>query len=303
MNLLEIIDNQLLNPEVPSVRPHMTLHPSAASIKTSDGTVHGGCLRKEYWRFHGRTPSNPETPMSLLKMDMGNAVHDKVVEVLTKARLVDAAECDIWIPDHHVHGRVDIIVADDANQNKVGVEVKSTWGFGATGTIKPKAGVIMPKMDHVLQSLVYLAFYKQYGMEKWIILYVTRDNAMKMQHTIELHNDGENIYPIVTPGIDGEQVPLPEFTVRGVFERYDECWNYITTEQLPPRDYTIQYSQPTLQEKAEAGELNRTDTTAVTAGRFVNKGDWNCGYCRYKDLCWDGIQGNELYSGMKTKDD
>ena len=169
MNLISFIEQQLLNPTVKSVKPSIGLHPSAASIKIGDN-IFGGCHRAEFWRFKGKEQTNPDTPRSLMKMKMGDAAHDCISDILIKERLVDGREVDIWIPEHHVHGRCDLIIADSVNNNKIVVEIKSVWGYnGVQEIIVPTKGVFKPKIEHVLQNAIYLAFYSQFGMEEGII--------------------------------------------------------------------------------------------------------------------------------------
>ena len=303
MNVLEIFDRQLTDPVIKPVRPSMTLHPSAASIKVGEEVL-GSCNRKEYWRIKGMEASDPDTPQAITKMELGNACHEMVERIFRGARMVDAAECDIWIPEHHVHGRVDLILADDPNHNKIGVEVKSVWGYnGAKRVIAPDRGVMEPKVEHVLQSMIYLAFYARYGMEEWILFYISRDNGVKNQHTLRLANNDGIISVVIKPGLEGEPTAWPHITLQGIFQRFDELWGCTESETLPPRDFTLQYSKVKLEEMLAAGDLNKGETAMVGNERFVEKGDWQCSYCRYKRLCWEGVPQNELWDGSRTKDD
>jgi len=296
MNLTDIMDEQLCNPTIPSIRPRLTAHPSAASIELSDGSIVGGCLRSEYYRITGEEPTERTTPMQQMKFRMGDKMHELVTEVLTEARIIDAIETDIWIPEYRIHGRIDAIVADDETDNKIGVEIKSVWGYhGKKLVIIPQRGVLEPKQDHVLQSLIYLDFFSQFGMELWKLFYIARDNGEYNEHTIKF--EGEDKHACIKSGIGGTYIHYPDLKIQGIKDRFSKFWGYVNANELPPRDYVIQYNKEKLLALAEAGDLSKDDTAKAKEGRFVDKGDWRCRYCKYSSKCWDGYDGQKLWSG------
>lgn len=298
MNLSEIISDILVNPIIPDIRPKMTAHPSAASIKKEDGTIEGGCLRSEYYRIKGYECTQPITPMQQMKFRLGDKAHELITDALSQAKILDGDECQIWVPEYKISGRADAIVSRSDDENKIGVEIKSCWGYhGRKKTIFPYKGIMEPKINHVLQCMVYLDFYSRFGMEEWKLFYFSRDNGDFNEHTIRFVPNGEDKFVEIKSGYDGSYLQYPYLIMSKIYDRYREFWEHVDSETIPSRDYRIQYDKESLKTMAQNGDLNKKDMEKVEKDRFVEKGDWNCAYCNYKNLCWDGADLDQLWNG------
>ena len=73
----------------------------------------------------------------------------------------------------------------------------------------------------------------------------------------------------------------------------------LKTGDIPDRDYDLLYSQEKIKDFYDRGLLNKTEKTQyekrekqLAEGKSrvvkpVEKGDWQCRLCEYKDICYD----------------
>jgi hypothetical protein len=243
-----------------------------------------------------------------MNMELGNVSHDLIVELCKKERVYVAHEVPIFWDDVGISARPDLFILDE-DGSVVGVEIKSVHGHhGRKGVIEAKKDApFMPKLEHILQSMIYLDFYSQYKIKAWIIFYIARDNGFRGQHWMELKQledewesprTGRKLkskFPVVN------NVELAEVTTKAVYERYAQLWAQLDKKEVPNRDFMLQYSKETLEQMAKDGRLSKTDSDKVKNDRFVEKGDWQCSYCSYKSMCWNGIGVQDLYHGKADK--
>lgn len=307
IDLVETTTKALTEPIIQEIRPVIGLYPSSASI-VLNGKVEGSCLRKAAWDLMSQERTNPPSGNACMNMEMGNVSHNLVVELCKKERIYVAHEVPIFWPDVGISARPDLFVMD-SDGSIVGVEIKSVHGhYGRKGVIEAKRDApFMPKLEHILQSLIYLDFYTKYGIKNWIIFYIARDNGFRAQHWMEVKstedtwesprtgNKLQSQYPVVN------DVEMPYVTTKAIYERYEQLWNYLNDNKVPPRDFTLQYSKETLEQMVKDGTLSKTDSDRVNNDRFVEKGDWNCSYCAYKSHCWKDITIQDLYEGRADK--
>lgn len=290
---------------------NMSFYPSSASCVLPGGPA-GGCLRKQYWYFIGEEQSDPPSENALVNMAMGDATHEFVVEQCKRVGIWAADERRIWEPSFNLSGRVDLFLWH--GQQVVPVEIKSIHGwYGHQGVVKPsKTKPFAPKIEHVLQFFTYMDFYHRHpnalnGTPPYgLIFYIGRDNGARAQHKIEVGVVSDENGPIkkTVKGMEME-VTFPivngqnwEFITNvGIYERWEQLEEYVKNEELPPRDFTLQYSRDTLKAMADAGELTAKQASEVKADRWLEKGDWHCSYCSFKTKCWDGITKHDLFIG------
>jgi hypothetical protein len=71
---------------------------------------------------------------------------------------------------------------------------------------------------------------------------------------------------------------------------------------IPPRDYELKYSEERIEQMYQDGLLGKVDTAQhekrkkqIEEGKSrvvkaVEKGDWQCRFCDYKNVCYDRDQ-------------
>ncbi len=136
----------------------------------------GMCLRKIWYSY--KFPQEVE-PTMLKIFEMGNMIHDFVVEVLKSEKnphvelLKSEFPFKVKVDDFVISGRIDDLILLKTNGTKLLVEVKST---GDVGYINE------PSPHNVAQLQLYLHFLK---IENGILLYVDKRNLQSRVFNIK----------------------------------------------------------------------------------------------------------------------
>jgi hypothetical protein len=310
-----------LREDVPDGKPK-TFWPSSASVATEEGIIGspGGCLRAQYWDWFNM-PGEEITDNSLTSLSISTAIGAWVAECCKKLGIWAADEKRIWIEELNVSGRVDIIIHDWEADKLIPVEVKSTHGYhGRAGVIETtkKKPIPMPKDEHVLQLFIYMDYYFRKAQQPnneifdfpyGILFYIARDNGFRGQHILMLQPTGEmwdvpgteKQFPVVRVAINGKVEQ--RYTNADIYRRWIEVKRYIDMKQVPPRDWTLQYSLSHLKALDDEGEIEgKENSTRIKKELFTELGDWQCSYCEYRDRCWKGISQHDLFEGVANKE-
>jgi hypothetical protein len=274
--LMESVNYMLTNPSIPHSHKSAGRSPSSASVKfiNSYGTeeTHGKCLRQAYYSAMKMEKDDiPEDPQGMRIFAYGDAIHEVEVDFRKRAGVYIADEFAFWNPDDRISGRCDVACRDLETMEIFGEELKTTNPFGI------KKFETAPKVDHVLQCLVYLDWFsvKIKTMNKWVLTYVDRAFGSEIKYTIRIH-DG---HPVVDDEI------WDWIDVRNVYDRFNLLEDYIKEETIPEPDYMMNYDRDTLIEMDEQGKLTRTESSNLKKGSKVTKGAEACKYCKYRGLC------------------
>lgn len=266
-NLLKLLDEHLEKYETRQRRAH---HPSSASCVLPDGKVIGKCLRAQYYSWQGIEPTNPIKAGQRFKLEAGNAIHDKVAHWIRDMGLQVQEEYpfEATYPTlkYPIHGRIDNVIVFPENNNFFGVEVKSGYSkyFSAPDGVE-NAG---PRKTDLLQVLLYLHFVKD--LKAFYLIYFARDNGRRLQFIIDRNSEYFN-----------------EMPVEEIIRRWEILEDHLEKKKLPPRDYYIEYPDEVAEKLYEEylKETKAKKPQSFKAWRKNNKGDWQCSYCPYKDLC------------------
>jgi len=287
-----MIHDALLYPGVSDSHTHVGFYPSSASVEyqAGDGTnlVLGKCLRSQYYSHCG-VPRLPLEPDVAVKLEMGNWTHEMIVELVKRSGFWMGDERRIFISGPPpVSGRADLFVKDPRDGSPVGCEIKSVGGYYGVKTTITGADA-RPKDDHILQCMPYLEFYGQWGLNRWILLYIDRDSGAMAEYVIMLEDDG-------SANVQGENFAdiYRHINLKAIKHRWNKLLNCIAEGRLPEQDYALQWSNKEILRRLKAGDLNKTDTASVekklkagkTDGLLLKKGDWQCAYCDFKDKCY-----------------
>lgn len=293
MFIRKLIQDALMYPGVSDSHTHVGFYPSSASVEYQDEEgnrlVVGSCLRQQFYSHCGVPKTEPMGADVAVKLQLGNWTHEMIVELVKRSGHWLGDEKRMFLPGPPpVSGRADLFVKDPRDGSPVGCEIKSVSGYyGVKKVIKgPDA---RPKTEHVLQCVPYLDFYGKFGLTKWIILYVDRESGAMAEYVIMLEEDGS----VNVQGEDFAEIHR-NITLHGVRSRWNQLLEYIGRGELPPRDYTDQWSNKEILRRKSAGELTKTDLKAVDrklkAGKtedfLLKKGDWQCVYCDWKSKCY-----------------
>jgi hypothetical protein len=268
--------------------PSPYFYPSEASVvltdEHGDRVVEGGCLRASYFRLSQEFQGTPNDARSEWIFMMGKAVEEELVRYWKEMGVWKDNNVKFLDEQNHISGELDAILVEPGTGQMYGVEVKTFYGYHAEkeimGNFKNDG---FPKMGQLLQTLVYLNYWEKRGLPYFRMVYFARDSVKRRTFKVELHHEGDITYPKV----DG--VVIRSFTMNDVLARYKELKHYIETKTIPPADYELQYSDEKIEDFFKKGKVSKTDYEAFKKGKLKpheNIGDWNCSYCKFKNICW-----------------
>ena len=235
--------------------------PSEASAelfdKTEAGSI-GRCRRAVYFRMTGREPSNPMDALGCQIVRLGRAVETEVIAQARAAGLHVASGVRYFVEDLTMSFELDGVLLDPVTHQGVITEVKSFDGYVATKRIIKEG---KPKLEHVLQALIYLnelrngRILKQNIEQQWLerdvnpeeaerrhnrievtrenldlmdpgplatkLLYFSRTGRDVREFDISIHEDFDGVH---YPSIDG--TPWKLFTVENIYNRYIQVQEY-----------------------------------------------------------------------------
>ena len=146
--------------------------------------------------------------------------------------------------------------------------LRTKTGYSRYFTSKTGIKKTGPRIEDLMQIAVYL--YCVEDLEAFYLIYFARDNAYRTEFVITKENIPINFWDIVKR-----------------WQELEKCLQGLT---LPPRDYQIEYPQEVV-EKLYTDYLEKTKAKkplSLKAWRSAHKGDWQCSYCQYKDICKKG---------------
>ena len=163
MNLINDIDKHLLEHEG---KPKLHHYPSDA----------GKCTLQLWNNWHGVAVTDPIELTALWKMAMGNAIHDKIANILTKIH-EELHSCEVKMRadiglEYGLSGRMDDVL--QTPEGKLGIEIKTSFGRGIVEIAKTQS----PKPEHLGQIALYL---KYTDIDRFKLLYIGRDNAYRTE--------------------------------------------------------------------------------------------------------------------------
>lgn len=278
------------------------LWPSEASVKYKDEygyVVHGCCLRNSFYRALGYSRDGSRDPGLEMKGDLGKRAEDSCINRWKSMGTWVQNNIKFYNHDLIVSGELDAIVKRenaDSVLERIGVEVKSFYGYYANSEIcgkkrPPTPG--KPKVDHFLQALNYKAVYID-KLDQYRLYYIERGDGHRVEFEVGL--DGDKAFWRQIPGpywgtYSQDRVYQP-FGLSDMQNRYKELITYIREKQLPPRDYSIEYSAEQVEIEYKRGALGKTNYEKWTKNRARNKlGHWRCSYCSYKNRCANDSEG------------
>ena len=284
----------------PSFRGHSDCHlyPSEASVvvtdKFGDRVVHGGCLRSGYYRCTGEE-AIPFDARSKSIFELGNTVEDMLVADWQQMGIFIAHGVRFQNLEYNLSGEIDVVLRNPETDQLFGVEIKSFYGYFATTEIfgnKGKAG--QAKMNNLLQTLVYAREFKD-SLNHFKLFYEDRGDGSKKSFDVSVvPTELEDTSIVYRPVVDGKVIA--EFTVDDIYARYALLNKHILDGVIPDRDFELRFSNDRIERDYQNGKIsdskyNKFKRVSKRDGsvKYVERdrpGDWNCLYCKYKDLCW-----------------
>lgn len=217
------------------------------------------CTRQLYYKWKSEKRSNPVDSSSILKMRMGDKIHDLVYDILKNAGYDIISEVgerqQIDGLKHKISYRLDNIISDSKSGELAIIEVKTSYGAG----IKRIQTQGEPRDSDLLQLITYMYLVH---INKGYLVYIGRDNSYRTQFEVEIKND--EVY------CDGKKSP---FSFDTILSKLTAVEYFVESNTLPGRDYKAAIKN------GEIRDLFQKD-------KVKYKTDWQCSYCQWKDHCW-----------------
>lgn len=331
LSVYEAIEHAMRDPSDPAlVRSSKSagLSPSSASAVVTDPVtkmqfILGNCLRKQYYSIRNQEPDpdRTSTPWFTRICEAGDLISDNFVyKPAMKAGIYAADELRFYDPDNFLSGRLDLMAYIPGTTEKMVVEVKSMGGFSEVPWIKGfQRGFKFPEPRYkdIPQLMSYMQWWLQFGVKYGGLFYCSREMRTNMFcfSWANVPDDAERPH-------DGAYLrcyskertwDLPWLTWGQVRERYMQIIYYLQNEKLPPRDFTLEYSNKYLLELSKhAGKgsqfvnINATDGKKIQSrfraelkktkekdpekhDTYVKTGSYQCNYCDYQKTCWSTV--------------
>ena len=139
-----------------------------------------------------------------------------------------------------------------------------------------------PKMNQLLQTLIYLNHFRD-KLPYFRMAYFARDSVKRKTFKIELEQEGKILYPKV----EGEVVRT--FSVQDILARYKDLSHHLEIQVVPANDFELQYSDDKIEDffkKEKVAKTKYQKWKSKKLGKYEYIGDWQCSYCKMKNICW-----------------
>jgi Holliday junction resolvase-like predicted endonuclease len=288
MELISLLDEHVTKGRVRGAN-EVHYYPSEASVKIIDSfgdtVVHGHCLRQAYFRCKGAPRVEP-APRQQWIFRLGSAVEAMLIEEMKQAGVWEADHVKWYNKERNVSGELDVIIKDKETDTLVGVEIKSFYGYFAEKEILGSRGQRgQPKMNHLLQTLVYAdQFHNE--VDHFDILYMDRGaGKRRVFKAWVLLDELEDGTIIRRPVLDDN--PIMDFTMEDVYDRYKQLGEAVNSSTPPAQEFELYYDNDKIEDFYKKSKLAKTKYDKFHK-KGERPGDWQCSYCPYRKICWDG---------------
>lgn len=289
----DIFSNIKTNIEKPrslTRQPLFSINPSSQVCFNSEGKSVGSCLRQVWFDKTGNAEKvNPVSLRGKMAAFSGNWWEDWFINQLKEIHVYEDSNVIATEPSKFVKGLVDVTFTNPITEKIELVEVKtyngSSWAAAqnihGTAKIPPK-----PKLSHLLQAFRYLIIYKE-EVEAINICYIDRscgDWYKHKQFRVTLLEVDDKYHPHIECIHNEELQAHVEFdvSIEGISLAEDKLIEYLSTSEVPPKDYIESYDTSTIIKRYMDGLIpeyiykkwqKNPDTTPI--------GDFQCVYCPY----------------------
>jgi hypothetical protein len=236
---------------------------SAVMLEQDVAPVVGGCHRKTYYRLTGEKTTSQMDAVGARRVRTGKAVEKDVAFQAMEAGLHIASGVRHYVPNIDLAFELDLVILDPSTGGPVIVENKSIYGYMASSQILGNKGHKgRPKLEHVLQTLIYINEIRTGAVLKQAIASALAERAATQRGRVEVTQvnldmikDDAKVYgkicyetrdscetvefdvEISEPDYLGDQYPIIDgeiqktFTLKSIYDRYEKLQNYFNKAQ------------------------------------------------------------------------
>jgi len=314
----------------PSARTEAKIWPSELTTSAGPFST-GECSRSLYYKIKGEAYSNPVSMRLKTIGDIGKRCEDDFIDLLKKNNMwvEDQVRITFKFPDSKnnvfTNGKLDVIIKDDEVYNIL--EIKTIDGFKVNDVFGYNDKRPLPSANNLMQAMVYkyksrmdeieLKDGSKIMVKDVYLAYVDRGSNSKMYFKIDLTEDG---YPVITSirengsvietidmskengfeeliaksttsTSDDARLAACKININDIFEKSDRLYQYILDNKVPPKDYSLMYSDEELERQYHCGRISKIKYNKQLKGK-EKCGDFKCSTCAYLNKCLsdDGIK-------------
>ena len=324
------------------------LNPTGASCIITDelgnDKLIGKCHRQVWYSKTGVPRSNFPDDKTFIKFAVGHAMEDNFQTHWNRSGLLIDGNIkikeDISNGDPRgemfISGEADGIIRDFetdeegnitqiSSTHAIGMEMKTNRGYFARkevyGVGNKRYPNGHPKMDHVMQTAMYLMMRwkmeEYYGVliDSFRIVYCQVDDGLTTFFDISLSDGyegnviikdryGELVKPDVLASLEAgvNLDPISGLTTDNIKDRFYECAEkLLDTENPPERDYQLRFDEKTFEKKLASGDISKTGASTWEKKPLAQIGDWQCRFCDWGEVCMPfGVLTKAVEEGLLT---
>ncbi len=324
------------------------LNPTGASCIITDEVGNekliGKCHRAVWYSKTGVPRTNRPDDQTFIKFAVGHAMEENfqthwnrmgvliegnipIREDISngdpRGELIISGEVDGLLRDFEMNEEGEI--TDISTTKAIGMEMKTNRGFFSKkevyGIGNKKYPMGHPKMDHVMQTALYLRMRwkleEYYGVEidSFRIVYCQVDDGLTTYFDISLSDgyggeviikdrNGNRIEPDALASLEAGITlnRVGGLTMDNIMDRYYMMQDYLKDVENPPdRDYQIRFDEETFEKKMASGDISKTGANTWEKKPLAQIGDWQCRYCDWKNHCLPyGVLTEKVEAGLLT---
>ena len=252
--------------------------------------------------------STPTDPYLRWIWKAGELYEEMQIDLAKRSGVYIADQVAIYIPTYNVSGKIDLVTVNPFTSKLKAVEFKSVYGFNANAVLgtpgdRKNGSLGTPKESHLMQIGIYDYWYasKDNRFEASSLVYGARDTGRYAEYEITTPLCEDGLHHIAYSGISPTttSTTITDITIENVLENYKYVSDCLNGGIVPKRDFEANYSDEKIEVLYQRGELGKMDAAQhekrkaqLEEGKNrvvkrVEKGDWQCRFCNFKDICYD----------------
>lgn len=252
----------------------------------------------------------------------GELYEDYLTDIAKESGVYEGTQIIVYIKEYNISGKIDIRIINPETHKFSNIEVKSVHGFGGntvlgTPSDRRNGRLGTPRDGNLMQIAIYHWWHasSDEGYEDSRLVYGDRGTGRYAEYLVKTEEDEDGTIKILYKGqapCNTEWVESP-ITINSILqEGYQYVQNHLDGGAIPPRDFDKRYSEERILQQYERGELSKAHAAQVDkrAARVteneervadgkapkkqlnrVEKGDWQCRFCQYQNVCYDPDSG------------
>jgi len=268
-----------------------TVYPSSPSAVAPDGEIKGSCLRAAwYTAMSDRSQPRNRTAAGFWVTYLGDCVEAAVIAHARELGVVvpDSPGFPVYIPELGISGKIDLAFVDNG-EVCIG-EVKSTSQKNLPFILGyiPRGSYPCPQEKHLMQTMIYLWYFREQGVGRAHIAYVCRDTGADAEFIVRLVKCDDGNHRASVALIGRQSHVVQDITIESIMERYALLRGYIDRNECPPREFDLFYTEEEMDDLINVKKKWRKNSKIAKAWIERRKPAlyYKCVWCNNVDECY-----------------